>query len=407
MTALRVVAAVLAGRPDVGRPPWLLLGRRLRRLLVAVVVLYAVIVVAAASGRINDVGRMNGGLAFLIMLPEAVAVLLAVWRPLPAWRVVTAAWLVVPFVLERPDRWDVLLEPWQWFLWAPVLFAAAWVLPRRDTVALAVVSALAPVVLSPALAWPGGTDTVVYSVLGALVPVVVGASLGARWDARRALAEEQARTAAAQAERGALAERARIAREMHDVLAHELSLIAVRCETAPYRLPGLPPAAGAELAELAGTARRALTDLQQLLGVLRADDQQAARAPQPGLDGLTGLVEETRAAGVEVSAEIEPVPVPAGVGLSAYRIAQQALANAVRHAPGAAVRVELCPHDGALRLRVANGPGRAPGTPGAGVGLLGMRERAELHGGTLEAGPTGDGGFAVVAELPLDGEATA
>ncbi|MGY1809617.1 sensor histidine kinase [Blastococcus sp. SYSU D00669] len=404
MTALRAVAAVMWGRPDVGRPPWLLLGRRLRRLLVAAVAAYGLIVATAASSLINDAGRMTGGLAFLVLLPLAGLVVLAVWRPLPAWRVVTAAWLGIPFLILRPDPSDLLLEPWQWCLWVPVLFAAAWVLPRRDVVALAALSALLPVVLAPLLTWPGGIDTVVYSVLGALVPVLLGASLGARWDARRALAREQARTAAAQAERGALAERARIAREMHDVLAHELSLIAVRCETAPYRLPELSPAAGAELAELAGTARRALTDLQQLLGVLRADDHQAERAPQPGLDGLGGLVDQTRAAGVEVSAAIEPVPVPAGVGLSAYRIAQQALANAVRHAPGAAVRLELTPRDGALRLSVVNGPGGTPGTPGAGVGLLGMRERAELHGGRLDAGPTGDGGFAVVAELPLDGE---
>jgi signal transduction histidine kinase len=191
---------------------------------------------------------------------------------------------------------------------------------------------------------------------------------------------------------------------MHDVVAHELSAIAVRAETAPYRVPTLPPEAKRELAEMATTARQALTELQQLLGVLRAEDQQADRAPQPGLTGLPDLVAAARADGVAVAADLAELDVPAPLGLTVFRIVQQSLANAVQHAPGAPVDIAVRPERGRLVVVVTNGPGVHPGERGAGLGLLGMRERAELHGGSLEAAPTPDGGFTVRAELPLDAD---
>jgi signal transduction histidine kinase len=242
------------------------------------------------------------------------------------------------------------------------------------------------------------------AVLAVAAVLLLGMSLGARWDAGRALAEEQARTENALAARGALAERARIAREMHDVVAHELSAIAVRAETAPYRVPSLPAEAERELAEMADTARRALTELQQLLGVLRADDQLADRAPQPGLRTLPDLVGAAEADGVRVTADVADVDLPVPLQLTVFRVVQQALVNAGQHAPGSAVQLTVRPLGGQLLVEVVNGPGTGPGSPGAGVGLLGMRERAELHGGSLTAGPTSDGGFAVRAALPLDGE---
>jgi signal transduction histidine kinase len=296
-----------------------------------------------------------------------------------------------------------VLEGWQWLLWCPVLLATAWASARRVAVGVAVVSLALLVVLALTSPWPVDVaQSLPVSAVGVLAPLVVGGSLGARWDARRALEAEQARTAEAQAARGALAERARIAREMHDVVAHHLSLIAVRCETAPYRLAPLDERAGAELAQVAGTARSALTELQRLLGVLRAEDQEAERAPQPGMADLGALLDRTRAAGVDLAVRVEETALPDTLGLSVYRIVQQALSNAAQHSPGAPVRVTVTRDGGVLRVEVVNGPGTAPGTPGAGTGLTGMRERVELHGGRLDAGPGEDGGFRVLAEVPLE-----
>jgi signal transduction histidine kinase len=237
---------------------------------------------------------------------------------------------------------------------------------------------------------------------------------------RRALAaqtqraREQSERAREQRERNAvLEERARIAREMHDVVAHHMSMIAVQAETAPYRLTDLPAPAQREFAALSGAAREALTEMRRLLGVLRSDSSAdgAALAPQPGLRDIPALAETARRAGAQVTLDMpdEESPLPPGTGLAAYRIVQESLSNAGRHAPGAMVRVRLeCDGDGdAIRITVENNPSEAPPAAGtgagqgpAGHGLAGMRERAALLGGTLEAGATGDGGFAVRAVLP-------
>jgi signal transduction histidine kinase len=203
-----------------------------------------------------------------------------------------------------------------------------------------------------------------------------------------------------------LEERSRIARELHDVVAHHMSLIAVRAETAPYRLDGLPEPVAEEFGALSELARAALADMRRLLGVLR-QDQPAALAPQPRLAELPELVAATRRAGmpVELTVAAGLGEVPAGVGLCAYRIVQESLSNASQHAPGAAVTVTVGQADGAVRLRVANGPGQPPG-PGDGEhrpghGLIGMRERVALLGGSLSAGPAPGGGFVVSAVLPV------
>ena len=375
------------------------------RLVAAVAGLYGLIVaLAAATLVINDSGRMAGGLAFLL-LPSVVALALAAYRPLDGWRLGTLCLVLTPFFLAPPPGSTPPLEPWQWCLWSPVLFAAAWSGRPRQVAAVAAVSVLAVLLVAIVAPWPlpPNAGYLPLSLVGPLVPVVVGASLGARRRAQRDLAAEQRRVAETQAARGALTERARIAREMHDVVAHHLSLIAVRCETAPYRLAPLPEPAGAELAEVAGSARRALTELQRLLGVLRVDEQLAERAPQPGIDSLPELFAAVQAAGTDLSWQVSAPPVADTLGLSVYRIVQQALANAARHAPGAAVRAAVVVEGGGLRVVVENGPGGAPGTPGTGLGLVGVRERAQLHGGRAEAGPTPDGGFRVSAFLPVDG----
>jgi signal transduction histidine kinase len=243
------------------------------------------------------------------------------------------------------------------------------------------------------------------TIVFAAVAIAVD-SLGSRLETRHALAAQTERAELEQARRAVLEERARIARELHDVVAHHMSLIAVRAETAPYRLSDLPESARAEFASLSDVAREALTEMRRLLGVLR-HDEPAGLAPQPQLSDLPALVETARKAGVTVELSAPPAldQVPIGVALCAYRIVQESLSNASQHAPGAAVTVSVDHEAGAVLLRVANGPGGSGGPSasehGPGHGLTGMRERVALLGGSLSAGPAPDGGYVVCAVLPF------
>ena len=217
-------------------------------------------------------------------------------------------------------------------------------------------------------------------------------------DAYRLAVEE---TLLAHAARG---ERARIARELHDVVAHHLSMISVQAETARLTTAGMPPDGAKRLLAIGDTARAALTEMRRLLGVLRADAEPVAtRAPQPGLQQLLELLDEQRASGGTSARLIVSGPVAAldpGVELTAYRVVQEALTNCRRHAPGAAVDVSLVYEPAALRVAVRdNGPGLDGGA--AGHGLVGMRERVDMVGGTLCTGPAPVNGFLVEATLPV------
>ncbi|MET9761273.1 histidine kinase [Streptomyces sp. NPDC006372] len=225
--------------------------------------------------------------------------------------------------------------------------------------------------------------------------------LSLRDRARRA--ETEARLRAEQAQRLA---REAIAREMHDVLAHRLTLLSVHAGALEFR-PDAPPA---ETARAAGvireSAHEALQDLREIIGVLRAGEPDDAGRPQPTLAALDPLVAESREAGMKLSLHhhvTDPAAVPSSVGRTAYRIAQEGLTNARKHAPGTEVTVSVtgAPGDG-LTVSVRNPPpeGEVPPVPGSGQGLIGLTERATLAGGRLEHGPTPDGGFEVRAWLP-------
>jgi signal transduction histidine kinase len=224
-----------------------------------------------------------------------------------------------------------------------------------------------------------------------------GEAVAERDESRRAMAESMQQ----QAE---MTERARIARELHDVVAHHVSAIAVQAETARLTTEGLPEQGKAQLEAIGDTARDALGEMRRVLGVLRSDEEQGAdREPQPGLARLDELVDTARASGTNVRLTLSglAVPLPQGVDLCAYRILQEALTNARRHAPGATVDVEIEFSEDTLRLRVRDdGPGTSQ-EPADGHGLLGMRERAIMVGGTLTVGPPAQGGFEVAAELPI------
>jgi signal transduction histidine kinase len=207
-----------------------------------------------------------------------------------------------------------------------------------------------------------------------------------------------------QSERGQLADaRTRIARELHDVVAHSMSLVAVRAETAPYRLTNLPEEAKNEFIALASTARESLTEMRRLLGVLRTEGDTPELAPQPTLSDVDELVASARRAGMTVHTDISVTSADDALGLSAYRIVQEALSNAARHAPGVPVEIKVKEHDGAMVIEVRNGPGGEVFADDPGHGMTGMRERAELLGGTFEAGPRSDGGFGVTATIPSGG----
>ncbi|AZM59157.1 MULTISPECIES: sensor histidine kinase [unclassified Streptomyces] len=225
--------------------------------------------------------------------------------------------------------------------------------------------------------------------------------LSLRDRARRA--ETEAGLRAEQAQRLA---REAIAREMHDVLAHRLTLLSVHAGALEFR----PDAPREEIARAAGvireSAHEALQDLREIIGVLRAGESDDAGRPQPTLSALDTLVAESRQAGMKITLDqrvTEPAAVPASVGRTAYRIVQECLTNARKHAPGTEVTVTVAggPGEGlAVSVRNAAPQGRVPHVPGAGQGLIGLTERATLAGGTLEHGPAPDGGFEVRARLP-------
>jgi signal transduction histidine kinase len=244
---------------------------------------------------------------------------------------------------------------------------------------------------------------------GPLVLVVaamlVGESTRKRTEAVAELDATQEAMAESVREQTAMEERARIARELHDIVAHHLSVIAVQSETARLTSPRLSADARGRFEAIAATAREALTETRRLLGLLREDVVgEAEREPQPGLDRLTELVDTARDAGANVRLILQGkvVPLPPGVDLAAYRIVQEALTNARRHAAGADVDVEVSYRDDAVRLRVRDyGTGPADGEIVAGHGLIGMRDRATIAGGTFACGTAEGGGFEVVVTLPL------
>ncbi len=390
---------------------------------------YAAIGLATLALCIVNVGTMHGASGMHGILPRitpspvlqlsaslwqkllAVAVVaplpLAARYPLLAWRIGWLALVLVPLV---PIAW------WGGWPWGPpqllallVAFCVAGVRLPRPVLWWMWALALIPWWLWLAADVPN-LDGPAGAAIAFTAATIVVDSIGYRLRTQRALAAQTERTEAERARRAVLEERTRIARELHDVVAHHMSLIAVQAETVPYRLSNLPEPVRAEFGSLSAAAREALADMRRLLGVLRHDerhDEPPDRAPQPQLEDLPVLVDAARRAGVSVALAAPGAldQVPAGVGLCAYRIVQESLSNAGQHAPGAAVTVCVDQDGSAVLVRIANGagePGEASGHGDSpGHGLTGMRERVALLGGSMSAGPGPDGGFVVSAVLPL------
>ena len=296
-------------------------------------------------------------IAVLIALAVVAPVPLAARYPLLGWRIAWTGMLLVPLA---GIRW------WGGGPWSPVqmpalllVFYVGGIRHPRPVLWWMWALSLIPWCLQ---ASRGGRGVIVCTA-GAVAFTAVAVAADAVGSRRRAEAAQAERTDLERARRAVLEERARIARELHDVVAHHLSLIAVRAETAPYRLADLPGPVRDEFGSLSGAAREALTDMRRLLGGLR-DDRPSARAPQPQLADVPVLVEAARRAGMPVEMAVPPVlePVPTAVGICAYRIVQESLSNASRHAQGAAVTVSMDHRAGDVVLQVANGPGPVTGT---------------------------------------------
>ncbi|MBM0206930.1 two-component sensor histidine kinase [Micromonospora sp. STR1s_5] len=272
----------------------------------------------------------------LLFAAMTVAPLLALpRRPLLAWRLTVLALLICTFNAPADQAW-----PWTPPLALGSIAVLAVVVARVDRPVLVWVVTISTV---PVLTLVHPDNRVpVLLLLGALA--IVGDLIRRNRLSRHALAAQAELSEREQERRAVLEERTRIARELHDVVAHHMSLIAVQAETAPYRLTDVPAPAAAEFVAIAASARDALTDMRRLLGVLRSETSGPQTAPQPDLTDLGAMVDAARRAGLPVTLDAEPVDddrVPAPVGLAAYRIVQEGLANAARHAAGAAVRVTV------------------------------------------------------------------
>ncbi|WP_424854534.1 sensor histidine kinase [Streptomyces sp. SAI-170] len=403
----------------------------LRWLPHGLVCLVGVIVIGTDASLLNDTYGENPQYALLLALGQGASVILALWRPVPAWllsttvAVVTALSTRSQLISGQAER-DV---GWPWA--APGLIAHALVLlllalrvPTRVAVEALAVTALATYVVQGLIGAGNyqSTGVMAVAVFGAVV--LLGSALRGRREARNQLEEQAEITAEERARRTLLEERSRIARELHDVVAHHMSVISIQAQVAPHLVQDPPEELKENLAGIRQNALEALTELRRVLGVLRSehpDDTDGLRdfssgaapdAPQPTLDRLDALIDNTRAAGLTVTTEVigeAGRPYPPGVELSAYRIVQEALSNVLRHAPGAQVNVGVTHFPEGLYLGVVNTPPErpVPPSPGAGHGLLGMRERAAMLGGQINASRTYRGGFAVTAFLPRDAEQAA
>jgi len=290
-----------------------------------------------------------------------------------------------------------------------VLFAAAYSLgahaslPRAVAGLVLTVPGVVEISHREGLAFPnhGGKSGVALSFLQLLAFWLAGVFVHA---GQRAVSlSERSAALQRQAERAAAAERARIARELHDIVAHHLSVVVLQASGA--RASGKP--AGAALEKIENSARQALEETSRLLDVLRDPDEEAGLAPQPGTGELDALAASVRAAGLPVNLVIDgdPAAIPAVAGVSVYRIVQEALTNVLKHAGPARAEVTIgCARDTVTIEVTDNGTGQPGNGPaGGGHGLAGMRERAAAFGGELAAGARPGGGFTVRARLPLGG----
>jgi len=392
--------------PPAPRPRWLRIGR-LDLVFVADLAI-AVIAFVLTNSALAEANSTYGahhktveiiGVSFVLCAP----LVLRNRFPLTAWLASAAAmllvgrWIIPPHSLGTAAYIPAGVLVYGLCLYAVSVRCATWVVITAG--AVTVVGAL--IINAP---------TAAAAIVLTIFLLLVGTFVRSRRSGREQLEVAERRH---EGERALLEERQRIARELHDVVAHHMSVIAIQAEAAPYKVADPPKELVESFAEIRASALSGLNELRRVLGVLRSETPDTA--PQPGLDDLPGLLESARNGGVTVTSDVSgtPRPIPQGVDLSAYRIVQEALSNAMRHAPGAAVQVHLHYGEAALVIEVRNDscargvqalweqPGEPGRSDGGGHGIIGMRERAAMLGGHLEARPAPNGEFLVTAALPL------
>jgi len=411
-----------ATNPPAPRHPRLRRGRL--DLVEAADVIVALICFAASNSWLANANAKShaghaAGTLLLIAFVTSAPLVLRTRLPLTAWAasalsIIGTAVIIPPRTLHP----GTVYVPASLLVYGLCLYAVTVRCVPRIVVTAALATVIAGIIIQP--------ETAAAAFFLTVIPVLIGVVVLTRRSGQRELAEQERRHSG---ERALLEERQRIARELHDVVAHHMSVIAIQAEAAPYKTADPPPELVECFAEIRGSALTGLTELRRLLGVLRTGGPSTA--PQPGLAVLDALLDSARGAGVSVTASVtgEPVPLPEGVDLSAYRILQEALSNAMRHAPGSHVSVRVAYAGDRLELEVRNDAGAngtrpngtraddggagsggtgaegsetvsGAGKEGGGHGIVGMRERAAMLGGTLFAGPTSDG-FRVTAVLPV------
>jgi signal transduction histidine kinase len=389
-----------------GRSPWpfdvaLTVALLLPAPLVSAGVLLPVPLISAA-------GTSLWGLPLSVL--EIAPLVLRRVRPTLSFALITATMCVQLFTVSLPVWGQVAV---------PVAAYSVAAYAPRSTSRAALAIGLVGAVLGPArwLTSNGayryvGVLTMAVVVLLAAMLVLAPWTLGTLARTRRAYVEgviersqRIAREAEQRAELAAAGERARIAREMHDVVAHGLSVMIVQADGARYAVDQSPQLAARALETIAATGRESLAEMRRMLGLLRSDDALTGTEPQPGLEDLAELVAQAVESGMRLSADItEPLPAVApGIGLTVYRCAQEALTNTRKHAgPDVEVHLSVRVIGADLVVEVLDdGRGAAADGDGQGHGLVGMRERVAVHGGHLEAGPRPGGGFAVRVRIPL------
>ncbi|QNP75832.1 sensor histidine kinase [Streptomyces roseirectus] len=412
----------------------------LRWLPHGLVCLAAIVATLANVDQFDTRYRLGVEFGLVCALAQGVALVVALWWPLHGWwlSLVTTgvaalgarSRLLMP---ESPAGFPDLAALsagvyWPWgvpglVVHALVLFLLALRVPARVSAQALALTALATWIVEGVIGGSRYVPSGPVAVAVFLGAVLLGAAMRGRREARSQLLEQTGITAEERARRTLLEERSRIARELHDVVAHHMSVISIQAQVAPHLVADPPEELKENLAGIRQNALEALAELRRVLGVLRSESPEdtdgpyglgvatgtAPDAPQPTLDRLDGLLDNTRAAGLDVvkvvTGEPPTPPYPPGVQLSAYRIVQEALSNVLRHAPGAGVTVEIGHQREGVLVSVTNSrPSRpADPSPGAGHGLLGMRERAAMLGGHLVAHPNLHGGYVVSAFLPRDG----
>ncbi|HEY9371250.1 sensor histidine kinase [Streptomyces sp.] len=341
--------------------------------------------------------------------------------------------MTMPFVVPRPPE----LEPATWPAYGLTTLTVLPLIWRRRapfTVLLAILATSTLYVLAvegPGQPLPYTGLVIVYTIAllspprtrlaaAALLIVAVPASVWLNTRSARELTfslfvfaaayafgrltDARQRTSRVEAEQAAARERARIAREMHDILSHAVSLMVVQAEAGPLAVRSAPEKAEAAFDAISQAGRDAMAQLRSMLGVLREEDGPAPRAPQPGMDALPELLARVRAGGLDVTHTTtgEPRTLPPALGATVHRIVQEALTNVVKHASARTAAVRLDHAEGRLTVTVTD-DGRGPRGPSGGHGLIGLRERAAAHGGRAVTGPgPGGRGFEVRAEIPLD-----